>query len=204
LNPLFENLEDEKKRRIINAALEVFSKQDYKHATTDQIVHIAGISKGSLFQYFKNKKTLYLDLYSYCYDIVKKEMNSKFNDNATDLFEILVQTQELKYNIMKNHPDLFLFLLKAYSEEHADVINSLKSYNNSVMDRSIDMLIKRADTSKFKADVDIDKAIKIIFWCSEGFMREALEKGDSLDQINEEFLIYLELLKYSFYKNEFL
>ena len=55
MNEKFFALPEEKRHQIINAAIEVFSKYDYKHASTDLIAAKAGISKGSLFYYFHNK-----------------------------------------------------------------------------------------------------------------------------------------------------
>ena len=56
----FFNLPKEKQLRIINAGFEVFGKNEYKRAVTDDIAAKAGISKGLLFYYFGNKKALYM------------------------------------------------------------------------------------------------------------------------------------------------
>ncbi len=48
MNEKFFALPEEKRHQIINAAIEVFSKYDYKHASTDLIAAKAGISKGSI------------------------------------------------------------------------------------------------------------------------------------------------------------
>ncbi len=45
----FSQLPKEKKKRILQAAIEVFAQNDYKHASTDEIASRAGISKGLLF-----------------------------------------------------------------------------------------------------------------------------------------------------------
>ena len=49
VNSKFFDLKKEKQDRMINAALQVFAAQGYLHASTDQIVKEAGISKGLLF-----------------------------------------------------------------------------------------------------------------------------------------------------------
>ena len=59
MNEKFLELTEEKQMRIIDAAMEVFGTNEYKHAVTDEIARKAGISKGLLFYYFKNKKSLY-------------------------------------------------------------------------------------------------------------------------------------------------
>ena len=52
----FEKLPCEKQTEIINAAIEVFGRNEYKKASTEEISRRAGISKGMLFYYYKNKK----------------------------------------------------------------------------------------------------------------------------------------------------
>ena len=58
----FESLPEERREAIVSAAVETFGKNDYKNASTETIARRAGISKGLLFFYFKNKKELYLYL----------------------------------------------------------------------------------------------------------------------------------------------
>ena len=56
----FEELSQEKQRRIIDAGMEVFGRNEYKKANTEDIAAKAGISKGLLFYYFKDKKSFYI------------------------------------------------------------------------------------------------------------------------------------------------
>lgn len=63
--PKFFSLEPDKRERIINAALNEFARNGYGKASTNEIIKEAGISKGSLFNYFNNKKELYLFLLGY-------------------------------------------------------------------------------------------------------------------------------------------
>ena len=65
MNEQFFHLPEEKQQAIINASLEVFATHEYKRASTDDIAAKAGISKGLLFYYFHNKKSLYLYIYDY-------------------------------------------------------------------------------------------------------------------------------------------
>ena len=55
MEPAFEHLPREKQLRILNAAMKVFARNDYRHASTDDIAAQAGISKGLLFYYYYNK-----------------------------------------------------------------------------------------------------------------------------------------------------
>lgn len=60
MNERFKELPEERQRAVLNSAMEVFSKYDYKKASTDLIAAKAGVSKGLLFYCFHNKKELYL------------------------------------------------------------------------------------------------------------------------------------------------
>lgn len=58
----FFNLPEEKRRQILDLAIEEFAYNDYKTASISNIVARAGIAKGSLYQYFEDKRDLYLYL----------------------------------------------------------------------------------------------------------------------------------------------
>ena len=56
----FYNLPAKKRDRIIEVALAEFAYKDYNSASISHIVRQTGIAQGSLYQYFSNKKELYL------------------------------------------------------------------------------------------------------------------------------------------------
>ena len=58
----FFNLPEDKRRQILDLAIEEFAAHDYKNASISNIVARAGIAKGSLYQYFDDKRDLYLYL----------------------------------------------------------------------------------------------------------------------------------------------
>ena len=58
----FFNLPEVKRQAIINIAIEEFAENDYQAGSISRIVARAGIAKGSFYQYFEDKKDLYLYL----------------------------------------------------------------------------------------------------------------------------------------------
>jgi TetR/AcrR family transcriptional regulator len=58
----FFNLPEEKRRLILDLAIEEFAERDYNSASISVIVARAGIAKGSLYQYFEDKRDLYFYL----------------------------------------------------------------------------------------------------------------------------------------------
>jgi AcrR family transcriptional regulator len=65
----FFNLPDDKRQAILDLAIEEFAAHDYKNASISRIVERAGIAKGSFYQYFADKK----DLYLYLVDLAMQE-----------------------------------------------------------------------------------------------------------------------------------
>ena len=58
----YQQLDPRKQASIFAAAAEEFSRKGYSSASMNSLVRNAGISKGSLFQYFRSKQDLFLGL----------------------------------------------------------------------------------------------------------------------------------------------
>ena len=71
----------EKKNKIIEAGLKIFSEKGYYNTTTAEIAKVAGVSTGIVYQYFKDKK----DILIYA---VKKYYDRIFSPIATELEKI--------------------------------------------------------------------------------------------------------------------
>ena len=62
----FNNLSEEKKNRIIEAALNEFAERSFENAMLSNIIKASKISRGSMYQYFEDK----MDLFKYLFDII--------------------------------------------------------------------------------------------------------------------------------------
>lgn len=205
MNVKFFDLPSEKQNTIINAAMSVFAHNDYKRATTDDIIKKANISKGLLFYYFENKKGLYFYVYNYAEKFLITEMSKNYDQTETDFFEMLIKAQISKIKIMSFHPDLFGFLMKAYLEKNIEVKDCLNDKFKEIISSSSETILNRTDTKKFKNGVSAKKVLDIIIWTSEGFIRSrTTEQLQNLIQLNEEFIEYLQLMKQNFYKEIYL
>jgi AcrR family transcriptional regulator len=67
--PTFFNLPEAKRQAIIDLAIEEFAEHDYRGASISRLVERAGIAKGSIYQYFEDKR----DLFLYLIDLAGKE-----------------------------------------------------------------------------------------------------------------------------------
>ena len=57
------NLPEEKRERIFQAALNEFAQRNVQEASLANIVNEAGISRGSIYQYFRNKDDIYIHVF---------------------------------------------------------------------------------------------------------------------------------------------
>lgn len=72
----FFNLPDNKRGKILDFAITEFSESPYEAASISKVVRDAGISKGSFYDYFENKK----DLYKYLVELGTEEKLSCLQD----------------------------------------------------------------------------------------------------------------------------
>jgi AcrR family transcriptional regulator len=204
MNEKFFELPDEKRRDIINAALEVFAKNEYKHAVTDDIAAKAGISKGLLFYYFHNKKALYTYLFEYTKSFVEKEIVNETYEQMEDFFEILTYAANMKYRIFLKNPYLLEFaekvIMKSDDEAGAQIRKAITEYTSHIFDN----FFARVDYSKFREGVEPMKLIRMLTWMAEGFVFEQNQAGKSLDldEVMREYEDWVVMFKKIAYKEE--
>lgn len=206
MNSQFDNLKTEKKERIINAALKEFAQSGYEKASTNGIIKEAGIAKGSLFNYFNNKKELYLFLLDYVTKIID-EIYSKADWNETDFFKRMSQIGCIKFEIYKKYPQAFDFMKRAVSEGATEVRTEIEALIKNLISTGLERGYQNIDFSKFRTDLDLEKVTKIINWTALGFAEEQRDKVNSFQDVTADVLDEWEelsnILKRCFYKQEY-
>ncbi|RSD25939.1 TetR/AcrR family transcriptional regulator [Mesobacillus subterraneus] len=203
----FLSLNPEKQERIMNAALKEFAQKGYGNASTNEIVKSAGISKGLLFHYFKNKKELYLFLYNHFVDVLKEEFFNELDFTERDFFQRMKNLMILKSRLMVRHPEVFDFMMAATMETSEEVKEDLNNANAEMMQSSFGRLFENIDLEKFKEGTDIQRTINIIMWTLEGFSNKEVQKAKKhnnglhdFDEAFEEAEVYIDMLRKAFYK----
>ncbi|GIO27344.1 TetR/AcrR family transcriptional regulator [Ornithinibacillus bavariensis] len=209
INQSFYNLDIDKQKRIIEAALKEFAENGYEKASTNQIVKNAGIGKGMLFYYFNSKEDLYLFLINYCLDITMVEFFQRIDTNEPDFVERLKQIAEVKAKYHLKNPYVLNFLGSFILNEALEVPKAYRKRYEELLALSNLKLYENIDKTLFRKDVDTDKALKLIQWSIEGYQNELINqlKNQNLSTINfdpywAEFYGYLEVLKTVYYQKE--
>jgi TetR/AcrR family fatty acid metabolism transcriptional regulator len=104
---------DDKRKLLLDAAIEIFSQRGYHEATISEIANKSNLSDGILYQYFQNKEDL---LFSIANRKVKEdlaELDEIFNVNSPlrKLSRFIIQHCHL-YLTDRNYLDIFLSLIQ--------------------------------------------------------------------------------------------
>lgn len=195
MNEKFFDLKKEKQDRMINASLKIFALNGYRHASTDDIVAEAGISKGLLFHYFVNKLGLYTFLYDYSVRFMLLELSGCAGGEKEDFFELIRKRENAKMQVLKNYPYMQIFLDSIRYENVKEALYATEEKRNAIAEAETE-LMKRADMDQFKPEVDIGKLNLVIEYTLRGLMEERfLENSFHPDMLNEEVRAYLAMLK---------
>ena len=185
---------------MINASLKVFALNVYKHASTDDIVAEAGISKGLLFHYFGIKLGLYTFLHDYSVRFMKLELTTGVSSSAKDYFEIRKQIEFAKMQVLKNYPYMQQFLDRCASENVSEALMAIEK-QRSVINDVYAVLKNQADRSLFPESVSFEKLDAMLDYTISGLMCSHFD-DDSFhpEMLYEETVSYLDMLKSIAYK----
>lgn len=195
MNEKFFDLKKEKQDRMINAALKVFAQNGYKHASTDDIVAEAGISKGLLFHYFINKLGLYTFLYDYSIRFMALELSTGVNREEDDFFALFKQMESAKLQVLKNYPYMQQFIESTKYENVKEALLATEEKKNSLHEAK-ENIIRRADLSRFRAEADVGKITNMLTYTVQGIMKRSFfESSFHPEMVNEEIIAYLDMVK---------
>lgn len=170
MNARFFDLNKEKQDRMINAALKVFALQGYRHASTDDIVREAGISKGLLFHYFESKLGVYTFVYDYSVRYMKLELGS-VSEEETDLFELIRQAENARMRAMREYPYMQQFLNRSMTEDVKEALLAVERMREELLG-IYEAVYGRADYSGFPPGVDGKKLRTMMELTISGLMTE--------------------------------
>ncbi len=195
MNEKFFDLKKEKQDRMINAALKIFSIGGYKHASTDDIVNEAGISKGLLFHYFGSKLGLYSFLYDYSVRFMKLEITGGVSSAEQDYFEIRRQIEYAKMQVLRNYPYMQRFLNRCRFEDVSEALMSIERQKNVLPDIQA-VLKNQSDRSLFKNEVDYEKLDQILTYTVDGLMDARFQDASfQPDLLYNETCSYFDMMK---------
>ncbi len=202
MNEKFFDLKKEKQDRMINAALKIFAYAGYEHASTDDIVREARVSKGLLFHYFISKLGLYTFLYDYTTKYEQLELSTNIGKDETDYFALRSRILHAQASCMRSYPYLPLFIDRADREENEEASRAVGSQVIAHADQ-MRTIYDRADLSRFKEGVDVGMVGKMLSGAFRGILTDVLRLEENIPETYEEVCGgYLTMMKKLCYREE--
>ena len=200
MNEKFFDLKKEKQDRMINASLKIFALYGYAHASTDEIVKEAGISKGLLFHYFISKLGLYTFIYDYSVRYIMLELSTGVSSRETDYFELISQIKGSQLKAMKNYHYILQFLNRSREENVSEALVETREKRDILPDQYKEIMA-RADADKFKKNADLNKVTRVLEFTMDGLMSEQFRTGSFQPELYfQEVRQYLSMMKGFCYK----
>ena len=164
--PKFERkTKEERCREIIEAAKKVFLKKGYRNTTMEDIVAATSLSKGGLYQYYKNTKAI-------MFDIMQSGNSSRYS-----------RSQEIIQAGLKNERDVCEIITQAAMAKLFDTVPEKKLYlmffSEIVYDKASEELHRKLEKQAFELLLQNLEAYKERFPHVE-HIRRKLENADVL------------------------
>jgi TetR/AcrR family transcriptional regulator len=179
----FDKISEDKRRRIIEAAIAEFSDKGFVAANINVIAKNAGISIGSMYNYFDSKESLFLTIVDYGYAVLEGVIASidLEKGNIFDKFELLVRAAQ---QFSKAHPELIRIYLDSASSGLGHLSERLSRQVESITAEFYRGLIAEAKAAGLVArDIDahaaafcIDNLILLMQYSyTSGYFRERMK-----------------------------
>ncbi|MGN0167287.1 MAG: TetR/AcrR family transcriptional regulator [Acetatifactor sp.] len=195
MNSKFFDLKKEKQDRMINAALKVFALQGYRHASTDDIVREAAISKGLLFHYFESKLGVYHFIYDYSVRYMNLELKSTVDTKEKDLFEIVKQMECARMHAMRGYPYMQQFLNRSMTEDSYEALLSIEE-RRGALEETYAAVNAQIDYGTLPKTVDGEKLRKMLDFTIKGLMTERFQDASfQPEMLYREICDYLDMMK---------
>jgi futalosine hydrolase len=169
----FQNLSKEKQERITRIAVEEFSNKGFEGASINAMVGRLKIAKGSIFQYFGDKKGLFLFVFKRSVEMVKEHLRTVRDQSIEeDLPTRLSKTLSAGIQFTKKHPLLYRLYIKMLFESKAlfrdEMLLSLRQNSIEYLQSLLDNAYTKGEIKK---NIDINKAAFVLDAVMDRFLQ---------------------------------
>lgn len=191
---------------IVRSAIESFGRNSYKEANTEDIARSAGMSKGLLFFYFRNKSSLYLRVMEYLYRRVLEDVVDESFFATDDFFDLLLLAGQKKLDSLSRWPWATEFCLRAFYPDHQDIRDVMNTWNREQFDIMHNELFSHVNLTKFRDDVDPRGVLNTLIMLGDDYFHSHIAAKETIDltDLLEAYENWCDMLRSWSYKPEYL
>jgi len=146
------DVSEERRDQILDAATDVFAQKGLSDARMDDIVEESGLSKGTLYWYFKSKDEIIFSIFERMFSNEFKALE-KMVDAGGTASESLISYTDIAIKdirgLLRLRPLVYEFLSWAFRRKF--VREAFKTYINKYMDAVVPIIQKGIDSGEFRA-----------------------------------------------------
>lgn len=169
----FTNLPQEKQEKIIAGAIKEFAYKGFKNGNIGQIAKNAGVAKGSMYQYFQDKKELYLFCIQKAYETSLNYTKIENYDNVP-IYDYLIDSFKISWLFIHDHYEICLFIQDAANEGSKLNNESMNLMFAAVEEFMIDLIEKNKKNGFIRSDIDTKTIMFYFEAVTMKFKREML------------------------------
>ncbi|WP_417859837.1 TetR/AcrR family transcriptional regulator [Winogradskyella sediminis] len=147
---------------LLQCAIAKFTQFGSKHVTLDDLAKELGISKKTIYTFFKNKEDLVTSGVESLLNEYKGDINRLINSNSTDPILSVILIYKRGFEYLKYFKPSFLFGIEKYypkaNKLYQDFIEELSK------DIILDLLIKAKKAGAIRQDVNVALVVKLYFY----------------------------------------
>ena len=187
----FLNLPEEKRTVIVNAAIDEFAEYGFESASINRIVANSSISKGSFYQYFEDKRDVFMHLLA----VIEQEKMAYFKDkhppsNNMDTFQYFRWMIKAGMEFNSAYPRITQAISRVLLVEGLYYGKMFGDYHQKALD-ALAMMIKQAVArGEVDPSVDVELAVMVMDTWSNAIstyiMNEGLKQKDMMKWVRSQ------------------
>ncbi len=169
----FFNLPEEKQKRVLETALEEFSEKGYAGASINLIVSKLGIAKGSIYQYFTDKKSLFLYIFDYAVELIRKTLKQvKHETKEEPTFERIRRSLLAGVDFIECHPFIYRGYLKMMFEREGpfrqELLQRIRLFSSEYL---TSLLVEGREKGEIREDMNLETMVFLLDAVMDRFLQ---------------------------------
>lgn len=195
----FFNLPEEKQKKLMAAIRLEFSRVPFREVSINQIIQKADISRGSFYQYFKNKQDMLQYLLSDYHAMVARRAKESLKQTGGDMFEMFLSILDFTYAFVTEEGNNS-FCINVFSDINVNNHFLRQYFGRENVDGLTEALANYMDMLEINDDEDFENMLGILLpLTGETFARVFFDTSN-YEVHRLRFAARLDLLKRGFLK----
>ncbi|AGK99377.1 TetR/AcrR family transcriptional regulator [Clostridium pasteurianum] len=203
----FFNLNDEKKERILRAAINEFLEKGFEKGNIGNIAKKAEVAKGSMYQYFENKKELFLFSIQWSLEFIYEKYNKyeAVKDKDINIFDFSYETSKNMWVQLQDEKEMCIFIQNVFFGKYGGITDESISNMMKISDKyTLELIRKGKENGSIRKDIDDNMILIFMTGVSIRFKEDLMKRvrSEGSDIMNNDFESFdndikrlLELLK---------